>query len=205
MPTRFPSTLPSDEEYAIAAPSVAIGDPTGTMLDLGQIMSADIALNPTKATASDVGGHQKASGAFDRGIQPEVTLTINDVQAAVIATLMTAAEYDSANAGNLFYNDVTKLDPPTLCVIPNGKESGAISNGGVWWFPAVIDTDVGSITEEDAEGEDANNPVDYTLSALRRTTDQASTSIQKGAQMAFTVPPGQLSPALSWTLPSAYT
>lgn len=265
-------TLKADETYQIAAPYVFIGDPTVSdgdgVLEIGQIPSASISMNPSKQMASDVAGHQQAAAAFDRGVNPEVTLTLADVQARVITALMSAAEipdheasitavddsadtftvggdvtgllatgeiitvtgstgndgdytvdstsYDSNNdetditvkenvpdstadgkiigfiEGMLFQSGIEKIDPPSLIIVPKGKEQNAIERAGVYHLPAVVDTGIGDFTWEDSEGEDANNEVDFTMTALQREQDQDGVDYADGAQVIHTVPPARL-------------
>jgi len=230
--------------------------------------------------ASDVGGHQQAAAAFDRGVNPEVTITSNDAQQRLLTVMLSAAKipdaeasitgvddtagtftvsgdvstllatgdiftvtgstgndgeytvdslsYDSNNdettitvkesipdttadgkvigvvEGILFRNDIRKIDPPSLIVAPKGKETNAIEQPGVYHIPAVVDTGIGDLTWEDSDGEDANNPVDFTVQALRRKQDQAGVPYANGAQVIHTVPPGQLPNGHSHDLPSPH-
>lgn len=278
-------TLLAHEDYNIAAPMAFVGDPTVSngdgMLDLGRIQAASISMNPSKQMASDVGGHQQAPAAFDRGVNPEITLTIDDAQQRVLTAMMSSAKipdteasitglsssdpsvtvsgdvtgylatgevftitgstdndgtytaksssYDSNNdeteitteeaiddstvdgkvigltEGNLFRSDIRKIDPPTLIIVPKGKEQNAIERAGIYCVPAVVDTGIGDLTWEDSDGEDAHTPVDYTFQALRRQQDQNGQSLPNGAQMIFSVPPAQVpSTSLSWELPDPH-
>lgn len=275
-------TVRARPEYNIASPLTFVGDPTVAngdgILKLGRIQSATISLNPSKQMASDVGPQQLAAAAFDRGVDPEVSLTLHDAQARVITSMMESAEipdaeasvtgvdtsgdtitvggdaasllatgdiftvtgstgndgeytvdstsYDSTNdettitvkesvgdgtadgkaigfiEGVLFRNDIRKIDPKTLILVPHGKEQHAIEQPGVWHFPAVVDTGVGDHVFEDTDGEDANSPVDYTLRALQREQDQAGQALPNGARVVFTVPPGRVpGTSLDWYLP----
>jgi len=273
----MPTSIPAEEEYAIAAPTVLIGDPTvpngDGMVDLGQIPSASIALNPTKAMGTEVGGHNLANEVYDRGLEPMVTLTINDTHAVVIAALMSQAEvpnykesitgvsttndtvtisgdytaylsqgeeikivgstgndgtYTVASTslssgdtvisvdqtigdstadgevrliqeGSTFQNDVRVNKRYTVCIIPNGKEQNAFDKGGVWWIPAVAVEGLNSILYDDSEGEQAQNPFEVEVSALRAVKDQSGDLLPKGAQSFFSRSPG-LIPRLEWTI-----
>ncbi len=277
-------TLLADESYQIAAPYVFIGDPTVTdgdgVLEVGQVPSVSISMNPSKQMASDVAGHQQAAATFDRGVNPEITITLADVQARVITAMMSAAEipeheaqitavddsadtvtvsgdasgllatgeiitvvgssgndgdytvesasYDDANdettitlkealsdstadgkvigfiEGMLFGSGIQKVDPPSLIVVPKGKEQNAIERAGVYHFPAVVDTSVGDFMWEDADGEDANNEVDFTMSALQRHQDQAGVEYADGAQVVHTVPPARLPNGHDHDLPGQF-
>jgi hypothetical protein len=282
MSTSLP-TLRADEEYQIASPAVLLGDPTvsngDNLLPIDAISSATISMNPSKQMASDVGGHQQAAAVFDRGVNPEITLEIDDAQQRVIGAMMTSAEIpneeasitsvdtsadeftvgsevadyfatgdtftvtgssgndgqytvDTASNGSgsatigvqesiddgtadgkvigiteglLFHNEIQKIDPPSLTIIPRQKRENAISRAGVFHIPAVVDTDVSDFMWEDNEGEDSQNPIEYTMTALRREYDQNGDPIPEGAQMAFSVPPAELpSNPLSWNFPSPY-
>jgi hypothetical protein len=275
-------TVRARPEYNIASPLAFVGDPTVAngdgILKLGRIQAANVSLNPSKQMASDVGPQQLAAAAFDRGVDPEVSLTLHDAQARVITAMMESAKipdaeasvvgvdtssdtitvsgdatsllatgdiftvtgstgndgeytvdstsYDSTNddttitvkesvddgtangkaigfiEGMLFRNDIRKIDPKTLILVPQGKEQHAIEQPGVWHFPAVVDTGVGDHVFEDSDGEDANSPVDYTLRALQREQDQAGQTLPNGARVVFTVPPGRVPGAnLDWYLP----
>jgi len=275
-------TVRARPEYNIASPLAFIGDPTVAngdgILKLGRIQAANVSLNPSKQMASDVGPQQLAAAAFDRGVDPEVSLTLHDAQARVITSMMESAKipdaeasvvgvdtssdtitvggdaasllatgdiftvtgstgndgeytvdstsYDSTNdettitvkesvgdgtadgkaigfiEGVLFRNDIRKIDPKTLVLVPQGKEQHAIEQPGVWHFPAVVDTGVGDHVFEDSDGEDANSPVDYTLRALQREQDQAGQTLPNGARVVFTVPPGRVpGTKLDWYLP----
>jgi len=275
-------TVRARPEYNIASPLAFVGDPTVAngdgILKLGRIQAANVSLNPSKQMASDVGPQQLAAAAFDRGVDPEVSLTLHDAQARVITAMMESAKipdaeasvvgvdtssdtitvdgdvasllatgdiftvtgstgndgeytvdstsYDSTNdettitvkesvgdgtadgkaigfiEGVLFRNDIRKIDPKTLILVPQGKEQNAIEQPGVWHFPAVVDTGVGDHVFEDSDGEDANSPVDYTLRALQREQDQAGQTLPNGARVVFTVPPGRVpGTGLDWYLP----
>jgi hypothetical protein len=277
-------TLKADETYQIAAPYVFIGDPTVSdgdgMLEIGQVPSASISMNPSKQMASDVAGHQQAAATFDRGVNPEITLTLADVQARVTTALMSAAvipeheesitgvddgagtftvggdvsgllatgeiitvtgstgndgdytvdsvSYDSNNdettitvqesvpdatadgkiigfiEGQLFQSGIQKIDPPSLIIVPKGKEEHAIERAGVYHIPAVVDTGIGDFMWEDADGEDANNEVDFTMTALQREQDQDGVDYADGAQVIHTVPPGRLPNGHSHDLPGDF-
>lgn len=281
--TTLPTVL-ARTEYNIAAPYVFIGDPTVSdgdgVLPVGQVQGVSISMNPSKQMASDVGGHQQAAAAFDRGVNPEITITSNDAQARLVTAMMTSAKipdaeaaitgvddtagtftvggdvsallatgdiftvtgstgndgeytvdsisYDSNNdettitvketisdstadgkvigvvEGMLFRNDIRKIDPPSLIVAPKGKETNAIEQPGVFHVPAVVDTGIGDLTFDDSDGEDANNPVDFTLLALLRKQDQAGVPYANGARVIHTVPPAQLPNSHSHDLPSPY-
>ncbi len=79
-----------------------IGDPTVTngeaMIDLDLVRSVDINLNPSKAHGSIPGGHQLASATIDRSINPEVSLTLDDMQARVFAALFDNATQQTQTA-----------------------------------------------------------------------------------------------------------
>lgn len=278
-------TVRARPEYNIASPLAFVGDPTVAngdgILKLGRIQAANVSLNPSKQMASDVGPQQLAAAAFDRGVDPEVSLTLHDAQARVITAMMESAKipdaeasvvgvdtssdtitvggdvasllatgdiftvtgstgndgeytvdstsYDSTNddttitvkesvddgtadgkaigfiEGVLFRNDIRKIDPKTLVLVPQGKEQHAIEQPGVWHFPAVVDTDVGDHVFEDSDGEDANSPVDYTLRALQREQDQAGQALPNGARVVFKVPPGRVpGTSLDWYLPGKH-
>jgi len=273
----MPNSIPADEQYAIAAPTVLIGDPTvpngDGMVDLGQIPAATVNPNPTKAMGTEVGGHNLASEVYDRGVQPNVSLTINDTHAVVIAALMSQAEIpnfkesitsvdttadtvtiagdytaylstdetikivgstgndgtytvasvslssgdtviavdeaigDSTADGEVrliqegatFPNDVRVNERYTVCIIPNGKEQNAVDKGGVWWLPAVAVEGLNSIVYDDSAGEDAQNPFEVEVAALRAKQDQSGDQLPKGAQTIFSRSPG-LVPRLSWSI-----
>lgn len=284
MASSFLPTVKAHEEYAIAAPYAFIGDPTVAagdgILNLGQIPSASMSMNPSKQIAEGVGGHPQSPAAFDRGVNPEITLTLKDVQARVLTALMTAAEIpdleaaitavdttadtitvsgdvsgflasgevitvdgstgndgeytvisttydstadttlidveesvqDSTADGNvigfiegiLFHTEIRQIDPPTLIIAPRQKSENAIERAGVFHFPAVVDTDIGDLTFDDSEGQNQENPVDHTLTALQRPQDQDGIDYADGAQVVHTVPPAQLPNPKTHELPSPH-
>ena len=107
--------------------------------------------------------------------------------------------------GLLFNTGFKQLTAPTLCVIPNGDEDGAIDEA-CWWIPRVTDTDIGDQDYSDSEGEDANSEISVTLKALLANTDHAGIVMPEGAKKIFKMSPKNVgSGALSgWTLPPAY-
>ena len=197
-----------ERSYLLGAPSVLIGDPTQTdgagMFDLEQIPQANIDLTPSKAYASDVGGHQQAEGAFDRGMDASVQLTLNDAQHAIMVALLSNVEADGAasgEAGLIFPTEVQKLAPRTLCVIPNGMEDNAIDKAP-WWLVAADDSDLSSLNYVDAEGEDANESFTITFTALKAQADLGGTDLPRGTEKVWKGSPA--THGLPWSLPGRY-
>lgn len=191
------------KEYALGAPSVLIGDPTEAngagMYDLGQIPQAIVRISQSKSRARDVGGIPQAAGAFDRGVRAQVELQIYDVQAEVLAELLSNAEADGDGVG--FSTNYQRQDNvPTLCVIPSGHETNAAASDGVWWVPAADVEGQIELTYNDTEGNEANQPYTVTFEALLRMTDQADDALPANRRVIFrgAAPDG-------WSLPTPYS
>lgn len=192
--------MPGTKLYALGAPYVVIGDPTTAlgagMFDLGQIPSAQITIDTSKARARDVGGVPRAEGAFDRGVRATVTIQLYDTQADVMRAVLTNAEGTEDLEFNTRYRRMT---PPTLAIIPTGDEVGAITSKNVWWVPAADSEGSAELTYDDTEGNEANNPFTVTFTALLREVDQDDAAIPAGKQVIF-----RGTPPAGWTLPPAY-
>jgi len=111
----------------MTAPHVVYGDPTTSngadMYDFGPIPSASVNLNPSSATASDVGGHQRAQNRVARGIMAEATLTLNDLQAANMNAILTDAQPHLATEA------VTGVDTTNSTFTVAGDITGALISG----------------------------------------------------------------------------
>ena len=262
------------KKYILDAPYVCIGDPTvangAGMLNLGQVPSATITLNPSKSRATDVGGHAQASGAKDRGIMAQAAVEFFDIQHAILQTMLAAADYhrraitavdttagtfgvdadisnklavgdsievvgSTGNDGTYTVSSVTYSDPTTtitveetvadatadgevvlvdggiefsttyqpvtprtLAIIPSGAKAGAIDSDDVWWVVAADDSDLGDLTWNDSEGNEANNSVTATFEALMAEEDQAGTALRDGIKKIFNAAPDA---DLGWSLP----
>lgn len=89
-------------ELRVGPMFVLVGDPTvangAGLTDLGMVQSVQVSPNPSKAHGSIPGGHQLASNTVDRSIQPEITVTIDDLQATVFARLFDNATREAASS-----------------------------------------------------------------------------------------------------------
>lgn len=101
MPQKFPNQK-DIREIKVGPMFTLIGDPTVPdgkgLLDLGLIQSVEITANPTMASGSIVGGHQLAEAAFDRSVNPEIALTLNDTQSTILAALLESASREAQSA-----------------------------------------------------------------------------------------------------------
>ncbi|WP_103030030.1 hypothetical protein [Salinibacter altiplanensis] len=108
--------------------------------------------------------------------------------------------------GFMFETTPTLVEPNTLVAIPTsiGGKAGAMGNPA-WWFPGVVISDDGGITQEDTDGEDANAQFTPTLMSRYREQDQAGTTLPEQIRQAFFASPQDIPGVdLSWSLPTDY-
>jgi len=167
--------------------------------DVTSLVEAGDVVTITESTGND-GDYVIASLSYDSGAD-ETTITVEgDITGSTADGRVIGFQ-----AGSLFRSGVRASHVPTLVVIPPQRRDHAIDQHGVFWVPGVTATDLSDLQWEDADGEDANNEVDVTLTALEVQEDQAGAPIQDGAQLMFTVPPWKHpDEPLDWHLPSPY-
>jgi len=179
-----------------------VDDTAGTFdvdTDLTGLVDAGDVIGITGSTGND-GAYSVQSISYDGSTTTTVTVTEDVTDSTVDGTLVWWTD------GMLFNTGFRKLVAPTLCIIPNGYESGAIDRA-CWWVPRVTDTDVGDLEYADSEGEDANAEVTVTLKALLASTDHSGVVMPPGTRKIFKMAPADVgSGALAgWTLPPAYS
>jgi hypothetical protein len=118
-----------DDQLQLTAPSVLIGDPTTDggmdMLDVGRIPSATITTNPSKVMGSKTGPQQLAGHVYDRGVDPEVTLTLQAGHGRVIAAMLSPAIIPD------FKKSVQAVSTSSDSVTVSGDVSPLVESGDV--------------------------------------------------------------------------
>lgn len=170
--TRQPSQL-LDRELQLTAPSILIGNPTTNggvdMLDVGPIPAATISTNPSKAMGSDVGPQQLAGHVYDRGVDPEVTLTINDAQGRIIAAMLSPAVIPD------FLKQIQSVSTSSDTVTVSGDVTDLVSSGDV-------------LTINKSTGNDGS----YVISSLTYDNNNDETTITVDGDIANSTADGEI-------------
>jgi len=192
------SAVLPDFSSAITAVDTS-GDTVTVEGDVTSLVEAGDVVTVEESTAND-GDYVIDSLSYDSG-PDETTITVEgDITGSTADGRVIGFQ-----EGSLFRSGVRASHVPTLVVIPPQRKEHAIDQEGVFWFPGVTATDLSDLQWEDAEGEDANNETDVTMTALETEEDQAGDPIQDGAQLMFTVPPWKHpDEPLDWHLPAPF-
>jgi hypothetical protein len=167
--------------------------------DVTSLVEAGDVVTITESTGND-GDYVIKSLSYDAGADETTITAQGDITGSTADGRVIGFQ-----EGSLFRSGARASHVPTLVVIPPQRRDHAIDRDGVFWLPGVTATDLSDLQWEDADGEDANNEVDVTLTALEVQEDQAGAPIQDGAQLMFTVPPWKHpDEPLDWHLPAPY-
>lgn len=198
---------PAETTLFMGKAIVVAGDPTtalgADMVPYDEFPTVVITHHQLKQRGSDRSGHQLAGGAYDKGGRVSVAITGYRNQVDELAAFI--AGITALGEGYNVADELFKVDPPTVAIIPVAEKLGAIDSGGVYWIPAAdSEGDIAMTFDSTTTGDDANATYTFTLQSLKRITDQAGSPLPTGTREYFRGSPNATGRALTWSLPPEF-
>lgn len=190
------------EYLPIGECKVYAGDPTvalgAGMIDLGLAGTVGISKTPLHTIVAP-NGIEDADGFYSNGYLLGAQINLHDHATDIVAAVLPDVQkvVDSLAYGRAF----SKIDPRTLCILPSWDLANGVDSDFAIWLPAYRPGAVGDETYNPSVNQGVTeNPWQITVSAMRRTLDQASNTIPLTAAFGFRGKPDDHG-LVGWTLP----